>query len=460
MQRFIEQSPGLRTARLAKNDPRLPTLPDLKKIARDRRAAGHDVIDQSAGDIDDVGKPLSDEFMSWVEETRGRLIAEGDDLFARVPGNPFGYPGNYQQQYPLVTAMLARSWGVEDTPVRALQTTSGRTVLDFALRGLVARAKAAGKKAPFSIVLDPLAWSGYAPLAAGLDLSIVHAPAVPELGLASSAESLRAALDLARDHGLTPIVAITILPSNPTGVGMPRGELRKFVEAGAAADVPVLIDAFYSPIAPEGHAEAVPLGWLERELAPEALAYLGVVVGETKVTSSQNKTGSLLWLAPAAVRDGIADTVLDVAGRRMRATNSYPRPHEALVAFALHTFPGGIHAAMGPRYEALHGARVAMREAFDELELPLTIGGSFYGTAALVDKDGKGLLRDPAGRPLADPRAISEALISRFGIVGAPGGMFSSAPEANNMVRLTAAVTLEDVGRLRAVIARMIDEAG
>ena len=30
-----------------------------KKLARYRRSAGHDVIDQSAGDIDDVGQPLA-----------------------------------------------------------------------------------------------------------------------------------------------------------------------------------------------------------------------------------------------------------------------------------------------------------------------------------------------------------------------------------------------------------------
>jgi hypothetical protein len=68
MERFVEQAPGLQQPQLAVPIPGLPTLPDLKKLARDRRAAGHDVIDQSAGDIDDVGQPLSEDFPAWIEE--------------------------------------------------------------------------------------------------------------------------------------------------------------------------------------------------------------------------------------------------------------------------------------------------------------------------------------------------------------------------------------------------------
>jgi hypothetical protein len=114
---------------------------------------------------------------------------------------------------------------------------------------------------------------------------------------------------------------------------------------------------------------------------------------------------------------------------------------------------------MGPRYRALDATRTAMREACDRYGLPLAIGGSFYGTAALVDSGGTSLIRDDSGEPLTDPKQVNEMLINRFGLVGAPGGMFSPAPEANKMVRLTAAVTLEDVERVRGIFGRMIDEA-
>jgi aspartate/methionine/tyrosine aminotransferase len=358
----------------------------------------------------------------------------------------------------VVTATLAKSWGIARTPFRSMQTLSGRNAIDFTLRGLMKRAQDAGKRDPFALILDPLAWSGYRPLAADLGLAMVHAPAIPEHGLSNSAEGLEAALEFARSQELTPIAVIPILPSNPTGVGMARDELLRFVEHAADADLPVMIDAFYSPLAPEGHDEAVPLGFLEQRLAPEALGYLGVIVGETKVTSSQNKTGTLLWMAPEQA-DTVANEVVETALTRMRTTNSYPRPREALVAYALHTFPDGIQAAMGPRYRALDATRSAMKQACDDQGLPLAIGGSFYGTVALVDESGESLIRDDGGNPVTDPRLVGKILVDRFGLVGAPGGMFSSAPEAGKMVRLTAAVTLDDIEKVSSIFRSMRHDA-
>jgi len=460
MERFVRQAPGLRVPRMAKKIPGLPTLPELKKIAQDRAAAGHQVIDQSAGDIDDVGRPLAGDFVAWIDEAREALSREDPAGFRRTTGDAYGFPGNYRQQFPAVAAALARSWGMVETPFRAVQTISGRAAIDFTFRGLIRRAEAQGRQGRFALVLDPLAWPGYKPLAADLGLALVHAPAVPEYGLSNSAEGLEAALDFAEGNGLVPIGVLPILPSNPTGQGMDRVELQRFVETAAGVDLPVVIDAFYSPLSPVGHAEEVPLGELEHLLAPEALAYLGVIVGETKVTSSQNKTSTLFWCAPEPGGGSIAETVVEAALQRLRTTNSYPRPNEALVAYALHTFPGGVHAAMGPRYRALDDVRRAMRSICDRHELPLSIGGSFYGTVALVDESGTSLIRDDGGEPLTDPRLISEMLINRFGLVGAPGGMFSSASEANRMVRLTAAVTLEQVEKVGEIFARLSGTGG
>ncbi len=457
MDRFIERSPGLREPRLAVKVPGLPTLPDLKSLAQARRAEGKQVIDQSAGDIDDVGQPLAPDFVAWLEEARDELVQQGQGAFRRTANDAHGYPGNYQRQYPVVVDRLAQSWGLAGD-WRGMHTVSGRNALDFAMRGLLARAAAAGHSDPPALIVDPLAWSGYGPLAADLGIALVHAPCVEGRGLRASAEGVREAIAFCKASGLAPVGVIPILPSNPTGVGLEPTDLLALVEAAAAADVPVLVDAFYSPLAPEGHAKAVPMGWLQQQLAPEALGYLGVLVGETKVTSSQNKTGTLLWCTPPGHRT-IADAVVGTAFRRLSTTNSYPRPHAALVAWALHSFPAGVHAAMGPRYEALNATREAMREAADSLGLPLSIGGSFYGTVALVDDEGQSLIRDDEGRPVQDPRAVSGILIERFGLVGAPGGMFSPAPEANTMVRLTAAVTLEDVRRVRAIFAQMVHGA-
>ena len=100
-----------------------------------------------------------------------------------------------------------------------------------------------------------------------------------------------------------------------------------------------------------------------------------------------------------------------------------------------------------------------MKRACDDLGLPLSIGGSFYGTVALADEEGESLIRDQEGRPITDARQVSELMTGRFGLVGAPGGMFSPAPEASSMVRLTAAVTLEDVEKVRGILGQMVDEA-
>ncbi len=458
MDRFVLASPGLREPRVAAKVPGLPTLPDLKKLAQDRRAAGHAVIDQSAGDIDDVGEPLADAFVAWIPEARDRLVAAGATGLRQTSGDAYGYPGNYQQQFPPVVAALARSWGIEATPFKGMQTLSGRTALDFVFRGLLARAADRGRPGRPALILDPLAWSGYRPLAADRGITLVHMPAVAGHGLAATAEGVAAALAYARDRELDPIAVMPILPSNPTGVGVERAELQAIVQTAAAADVPVFVDAFYSPLSPQGHAAAVPMGWLEQTLAPEALGYLGLLVGETKVTSSQNKTGTALWMAPKG-ESSVAERVLGVAATRMRTCNAYPRPQEAVVAYALHTFAGGVHEAMGPRYAALDRARQAMRSACDELGLPLSVGGSFYGTVGLVDADGEGLVRGADGRPATEAKDVIETLIGRFGLVGAPGAMFSSAPEAGKLVRLTAAVTLDDVTRVRGILSGMLAEA-
>ncbi|MFH1812440.1 MAG: aminotransferase class I/II-fold pyridoxal phosphate-dependent enzyme [Pseudomonadota bacterium] len=459
MARYLEQSPGLRRPLRAVPVPGLPTLPDLKKLARDRRAAGQPVVDQSAGDIDDVGQALDPGFVAWIEQARADLVAAGHSVFRVTHGDAYGFPANYQQQYPVVVEQLARSWGIQSTPYKAVQTVSGRTAIDQVLRGMLERARAGRGAANPAIIVDTLAWSGYQPLAEDLGLAIVHMPAVPAHGLSSSAEGLAEAIVFCREQQLQPVAAIPIVPSNPTGVGISAEKLKAFVETAAAADLPVLVDAFYSPLAPEGHAQAVPLAWLEQNLAPEALAFLGVLVGETKVTSSQNKTSTVIWMAPPG-HDDVARRIIGVMLRRLTSTNTYPRPQEALVAYALHSFAGGIHAAMGPRYRALDAARQAMRETCDSLGLPLSIGGSFYGTVALVDAEGQGLIRDIHGTPLTDPRQICELLIREHGLVGAPGGMFSSAPEAAAMARLTAAVTLDDVKRVRHIFEQLLHKAG
>ena len=220
----------------------------------------------------------------------------------------------------------------------------------------------------------------------------------------------------------------------------------------------MLIDAFYSPLDARGHKEAVGIPYLEKVLPREILKYLGFLVGETKVTHSQTKTGTLIHMAPEG-HDELAQQLMTLEKKRMSATNTYPTPRAALTSFALHLYPEGIHKAMGPRWETLVASRNGIRQTFDDLKLPLTIGGSFYGVGALADSDGNNLIRDNEGRPVIDPVQTIKELTSQHGLVGAPGITFRSSSSAAKTVRLTATASKEELIELKNIISNMLDKA-
>jgi aspartate/methionine/tyrosine aminotransferase len=458
MQAYIAQAEDLHEPAMQVSNPNLPTLPDLKALAQQRRAEGEEVIDQSAGDIDALNQPLSPDFLAYVEEYRNTAKDEkGNPLFPRAEGEVGEWPANYQRAYPEAIKLLGRSWGIEKTPFLGIQTVSGRNALDLMFRGLLARAKTKkGSDKEPALILDPFAWSGYGPLARDLGIKLINTPATE--GLTQSPEALIEALEYARQQGLNPVGTVLVTPSNPTGLGMPKENLKALAEAAAEADIPLLVDAFYSPLDPKGHDEAVNLAYLENVLPPEVLKYISMLVGETKVTSSQKKTGTLINLAPEG-HDEIAKILYKIALKRISTTNAYPRPDEVATAMALHTYPGGIHDAMGPRWTALEETRKAIRELCDDLGLPLSIGESFYALIALVDPEGNGLVRDEEGAPVDDPKEIIDTLIRRFGLVGAPGLMFRSTESAKNMARLTATASPDEVAALRGVLEQMLQEA-
>jgi len=459
MESFIAQSPDLHEPALVKPVPGLPTLPDLKADAQARKAQGLPTIDQSAGDIAALNQPMNPDFIEYRETLRPQLVDQyGKPAFPEANGEVHGYPSNYKREYPIGIEKLAKGWGIEKTPFLGLQTVSGRNVLDLVFRGLKANAlKQDGTKEP-AIILDPMAWSGYKPLAGELGIKLLNGPTVEGHSLSQSEEGFRSSLEMIRDKKLNPAALVTVVPSNPTGLGITKEELIKLATAAAEEKVPLLIDAFYSPLHPEGHKASVHIGELEKELPPEILKYIGIIVGETKVSDSQKKTGSFLWMAPKG-HDDLAKSLLQIARKRMQDTNTYPRPDEVLTSIALHEYPDGIHAAMGPRWEALQGARQGIKKVFDELGLPLTIGSSFYGTAALVDPSGESLIRDKEGRPIEGTEETIKALTNDHGIVGAPGLMFRSSPSAGKTVRLTATATPQDIEQLKNVFGEMLEKA-
>jgi len=463
MEGFIAQAPDFRNPVLVAKIKDMPTLPDLKAQAQARQAEGLPTVDQSAGDIAAVGQPLNPDFLEYIDEVREKIVdQQGKPIFPQDPGEIDGFPGKYQMVYQGAVEMLAGSWGINGR-VLGVQTMSGRNALAMHFHALKQRALALQKdgklnKGQFAIVLDPYAWSGYQPLAMDLDIALINSPTSDGNSLGQSAEGLKEGLKFARSQGLVPIGAISVVPSNPTGLGIKPQELAKITGVAAHNNLPMLIDAFYSPLDERGHNKALGMPYLEKELPPEILRYLGLLVGETKITHSQTKTGTLIHMAPEG-HDKLARQLMTLEKKRMSATNTYPTPRAALTSFALHQYPGGIHKAMGPRWDALVAARNGIRQTFDDLQLPLTIGGSFYGVGALVSGDGNSLIRDTEGRPITDPVQTVKELTSQHGLVGAPGITFRSSPSAAKTVRLTATASEQELAKLKNIIEGMLEIA-
>ena len=129
------------------------------------------------------------------------------------------------------------------------------------------------------------------------------------------------------------------------------------------------------------------------------------------------------------------------------------------VTVIIYQYPEGIHKAMGPRWNALVAARNGIKQTFDDFQLPLTIGGSFYGVGALVDSDGNSLIRDVEGRPISDPVQAVKELITQHGLVGAPGITFRSSSSAAKTIRLTATASKKELAELKNIIDCMLEKA-
>ncbi len=471
MDMYLEGENDLRQPHFAEKVPGIPGLPQLSMQGRKLIEEGTPVVLQAAGDIAELKKPISQELQEWIEHTRDTARDDKNKLiFPRVEGEVFNFSSNYMPQFPTMEP-IAKSYGLNG-PSRGIQVNGGRTAIDIATMALIVRwqeikAKRGGSgNQKVAVLLDPLAWPGYKDLfddynkTFGTDfIRGVHAPITNGNGLRMSAEGAEEAILFANKHGRDVIGITPIVPSNPTGEGQSAQELAKIVAMGADMDIPTIIDALYSLIDEEGQVNALHLEEIAKILPPEILQYLGLYTGVTKATSSSKKTAEILWHMPEG-NNAVGTGIMDTATMKMLNRNLYPAPDHALVTLALHTFPGGVHAALGERYIALNETRKALRNIFDALEIPFTIGGSFYGTAALADPNTKEtLIRDADGRPVTDPRLIAKTLLDQHNLVGAQGAMFSPAQTANSMLRLSAAATPQDIERLANILANMKDFA-
>ncbi|MBI2464276.1 aminotransferase class I/II-fold pyridoxal phosphate-dependent enzyme [Candidatus Peregrinibacteria bacterium] len=448
METFLKEFKAFQNPLERKQIPGMPSLPALKKMAQ---SMGGESVDMSAGDIGDTGQPMNTNFIKKLDEVRDDLISDGHKGFEPRPGEVHGYPINYQQDYPVVIEAVAKSLGIT-LPYKAIQTGSGRSLLENILNGWEKLAETNGTNGQKVIVVDPLAWPGLSELADDLRIQTLYMPVSEGHSLGASPEGLKKALAFARKKNISPIGIYTISPSNPSGLTLSPELLAKMIKLAAKHKIPLMQDGFYAPLHPEGHQNAIPMKYLEEKLTPEELQYFGIAIGTTKVIGSNEKTAEAFWMAPKGY-EAVATGIIGEATKKKLKRNNYPHPDHALATLALHRY--GIHEAMGDRYTAIETQRKAIRDLCDELGLGLTIGDSFYGVAALV-KDGKSLIRDNESRPITDPSQAVNTLAKKYGLVGAPGPLFRPENEAAVLLRLTAASTAEKIQKLKEILAQMI----
>lgn len=464
---FLHGENDLKRPHFATKVAGIPGLPQLSMEGKKLLSEGRPVVLQAAGDIAELGKPISKALQLWMEDVRYATRDEKNNLvFPRVQGEVFDYSPRYAPQFPIMDP-IARSYGMKG-PIRGIQVNGGRTIIDLAIISLITKwqqkkaLRGGGSNQKVAVILDPVSWSGYVDLLEdynamfGFDfIKGVHAPVVDGHGLRMSREGAQEAIEFANAHGRDVIDINPIVPNNPSGEGQTADELAKIVELGAEKDIVTMIDALYSLIDEKGQVDSLRLEELANKLPPEVLQYLGIITGVTKATSSSKKTAELLWHMPEG-NNRVGTEIMNTVQTKMLNRNLYPAPDHALATLALHTFPGGVHEALGERYTALNETRHSLRKIFDELGIPFTIGGSFYGMAALANPITKEtLIRDREGRPVTDPKHIAKTLLDQHNLVGAQGAMFSPAQTANSMLRLSAAATPRDIERLANILANM-----
>gem|GEM_PF-4859532 len=468
MMEMINRTPELREPKLWQPHVGLPDLPQLGILARQKRNEGQKIADMTAGDIHNTKKGLNPDFIAYYENCRYSLRkSDGTPVFPYHDGELYdGLPSRYELGFPEVMDTVVKNFGIDTTktPYKGFQTVSGRTALAMAFMGLRERCKEKHPDKQPSVILDAFVWSGYQPLFRKLGIQMIHAPANASQGLSMSAESLEEAIAMAKRGNFAVAGVVPIMPSNPHGHTIDFDELVKIATISANTDAPLLFDVFYAALAKKGQNEAAPMGKLSKSLPPEVLKYIGFLTGETKVISSNKKTGTIIWFAPEGHED-VAETVNRVAMDEIhRPLSTYPRIDEVWAQFALHSYrspnpeANHIHEAMGQRYALIESNRRRIRQIADSLNLGIVGQDSFYMVMALAADTGETLIRNPDGSPIHDPIESIQAL-SRYGILGAPGRLFSPTTVTSSMIRVSAASNDVELDIFENGLRTLVDEA-
>ena len=347
----------------------------------------------------------------------------------------------------------------EEGNVICSNVSSGRLAIDGLFYGFrrMSQLEAPGKTG--TGVLDPLASAGLRDALEQNDLKGVNAPVTDGGGFGLTAEGLEESISFIEQAGDHPLFAYTIVPSNPSGERTPNEKLLELALKCYEKRVSLVIDVFYLAISPEGLGNS-PIPYLRQNLPPEAWANVVIIEGDTKAVGFPRTSSVMMSVdprGPALRVDGKTITknnfLADQFQRRKAAVNSYPDPTSALGSFALHTYPNGIHEAMGPRYAMLESSRGLFRERVAQI-VPVVGDNTLYSAVALVDENGDSLVKDRDGRPVTDTETVGKRLLLDYQLAIAPMALFrDGAP--GTLVRATAATTTENVQRFIGILERL-----
>ena len=368
------------SATLARVKPS-PTIAMTAKAA-EMKAAGRDVISLSAGEPD-FDTP------AHIREAAKRAIDEGKTRYTAVDGIP--------ELKAAITEKFRRENGLDYAPAQVTVGTGGKQVIYNALMASLNPGDEVIIPAPF--------WVSYPDMVALAGGVPVIVPAPIGTGYKITPDQLEAAI--------TPRTKWLIFnsPSNPTGAGYARDELRALTDVLMRhPHVWVLTDDMYEHIAFDGFAFCTPVE-VEPGLADRTLTMNGV-------SKAYAMTG---WRIGYAA--GPKELIRGMALIQSQSTSN-PCSISQWAAVAALTGPQDFLKANAAMFQRRRDLVVAGLNAAAGITCPVP-EGAFYVYPSIAGCLGK---TSRGGRPITDDEAFATALLEETGAAVVFGAAFGLSP--------------------------------
>jgi aspartate aminotransferase len=368
------------SATLARVKPS-PTIAITMKAA-EMKAAGRDIISLSAGEPD-FDTP------AHIREAGKRAIDEGKTRYTAVDG--------IAELKAAVAAKFRRENGLDYAPAQVTVGTGGKQVIYNALMATLNPGDEVIIPAPY--------WVSYPDMVALAGGTPVIVPAPMQTGYKMTPDQLEAAI--------TPRTKWLIFnsPSNPTGAGYSRGELRGLTDVLMRhPHVWVLTDDMYEHIAFDGFTFCTPVE-VEPGLMDRTLTMNGV-------SKAYAMTG---WRIGYAA--GPKDLIGGMAKIQSQSTSN-PCSISQWAAVAALTGPQDFLKTNAAMFQRRRDLVVAGLNAAEGVSCPVP-EGAFYVYPSIAGCLGK---TSRGGRQITDDEAFATALLEETGAAVVFGAAFGLSP--------------------------------